>query len=313
MGRDMRVFCGTAHPKLGAEIAQYLGIELGKMKVSRFACGEIFINIEESIRGKNVFLIQTVGPNVNNDLMELFIMCDAFSRASAASIQVVMPHYGYARQDKKSGPREAISAKLIANLLVASGTTRLITLDLHSDQIQGYFDIPVDHMFALPLFVRYFQNKKLNNLVVVAPDTGRAKTCKRLADQLGAELAILHKSRPEHNVAEIMNVVGEVKDKTILIFDDMIDTAGSVTRGLDALREHGCRDEIYLAATHPVFSHPATERLIAAKFKEVVVINTIPVPADKRFPELKVLSPAPIIAEAIRRNHDNLSISEMFE
>ena len=312
-GVEMRVFSGTAHPKLAQDIAQYLGIELGKMRVSKFACGEIFVNIEESVRGKNVFIIQTAGPDVNNNLMEMFIMMDAFKRASAASIQLVIPHYGYARQDKKAGPREPISARLTADLMEKIGCNRVITMDLHSDQIQGYFSIPVDHLFALPLFVRYFENKKIKDLVVVAPDTGRAKTCKRLADSLGADLAIVHKSRPKHNVAEVMHLVGDVNNKTVLLFDDMVDTAGSIVSGLEVLKQHGCNDEIYLAATHPVFSNPATERLTKAGFKEVVVMDTIPVPAEKRFPGLKVLSPAPLFGEAIQRAHQNRSVSEIFE
>ncbi len=312
-GTDLRILVGSSHPKLGDEIAQYLGTALGDIKFSRFSCGEIFTAINESIRGMNVFIIQTAGPNINEDLMELFITLDAVKRASPKSISVVIPHYGYARQDKKAGPREPISAKLMANLLTVAGATRIITMDLHADQIQGYFDIPVDHLTAQPLFVRYFQNKNLKDLVVVAPDTGRAKNCKKLADNIGAELAILHKTRPEHNKAEIMHVVGDVKDKTVILFDDMVDTAGSVTQGLAALRKHGCNEEMYLAATHAVFSGPAIERLKVAKFKEVVVTNTIPLPKEKKFDGLKILSTAPLFAEAISRNHNNLSISEIFK
>ncbi|OGI10690.1 MAG: ribose-phosphate pyrophosphokinase [Candidatus Margulisbacteria bacterium GWF2_35_9] len=312
-GLMMKLFCGSSHPKLGSEIAQYLGIELGKMKFSRFSCGEIFTSIEESIRGMNAFLIQTAGNNVNEDLMELFIAIDSLKRASARTISVVIPHFGYARQDKKAGPREPISAKLMANLITTAGATRVITMDLHADQIQGYFDIPVDHMTSLPLFVRYFENKKLTNMVVVAPDTGRAKTAKKFADRIGAELAILHKTRPAHNKAEIMHVVGDVKDKTVLLFDDMVDTGGSVTQGIEMLKKHGCNPEMYLAATHAVFSGPAIERLSSAGFKEVVVTNTIPLPKEKRFKGLKILSTAPLFAEAIARNHNNLSISEIFE
>lgn len=312
-GRVMKVFVGSSHGKLGDEISQYLGISLGKITFSRFSCGEIFAQINESIRGTNVFIVQTAGVNVNEDLMEMFITIDAARRASARTITVVIPHFGYSRQDKKANPREPISAKLMANLITTSGATRVVTMDLHADQIQGYFDIPVDHLTALPLFVRYFENLQLKDLIVVAPDTGRAKTAKKLADRLGAELAILHKTRPEHNKAAIMHVVGDVKDKTVLLFDDMVDTAGSVTQGLKALRNHGCRDEMYLAATHAVFSGPAVERLKEANFKEVVVTNTIAIPTEKRFPGLKILSTAPLFAEAISRNHNNVSISEIFE
>jgi ribose-phosphate pyrophosphokinase len=314
-GIRMKVFCGSSHPKLGEEISRYLGIELGNMQISKFSCGELFTQIKETIRGRNVFLIQTCGENVNEDLMELFITIDSCKRASARSISVILPHFGYARQDKKSAPREPISAKLIANLITTAGANRLITMDLHADQIQGYFDIPVDHLQALPLFVKYFSNKQdiEGKMVVVAPDTGRAKSAKKFADKIGAELAIIHKTRPEHNKAEIVNVVGNVKKKTVLLYDDMVDTAGSVTQGIKALKAHGCNDEMYLLATHAVFSGPAIERLKESNFKEVVVTNTIPLSQEKQFPGLKILSTAPFFAEAIQRNHHNNSISEIFD
>ncbi|MDD4526568.1 MAG: ribose-phosphate pyrophosphokinase [Candidatus Margulisbacteria bacterium] len=312
---NMKVFCGTSHPKLGEEISRYLGMDLSSIKVSKFSCGEIFTTINETIRGRNVFLIQTCGINVNEDLMELFITIDSCKRASARKINVVLPHFGYARQDKKSGPREPISAKLMANLITEAGADRVITMDLHADQIQGYFDIPVDHLQALPLFVKYFGNKKkidYDGMVVVAPDTGRAKAAKKFADKIGAQLAILHKTRPAHNKAEIVNVVGNVENKTVLLYDDMVDTAGSVTQGIAVLRKLGCNKDMYLVATHAVFSGPAIERLKEANFKEVVVTNTIPLPPEKHFPGLVVLSTAPLFAEAIQRNHTNTSISEIF-
>ncbi len=314
-GVSMKIFCGTSHPKLGEEISRYLGMDLCSLKVSKFSCGEIFTTINETIRGRNVFLIQTCGTHVNEDLMELFITIDACKRASARKINVILPHFGYARQDKKSGPREPISAKLVANLITTAGADRVITMDLHADQIQGYFDIPVDHLQALPLFVKYFSHKKNleRDMVVVAPDTGRAKAAKKFADKIGAELAILHKTRPEHNKAEIVNVVGNVENKTVLIYDDMVDTAGSVTQGIAVLRNHGCNKDMYLVATHAVFSGPAIDRLIEANFKEVVVTNTIPLPEGKKFPGLVVLSTAPLFAEAIQRNHNNASISEIFD
>jgi ribose-phosphate pyrophosphokinase len=314
LGVKLKLLSGTSHPKLGDEISIYLGEELGRLNVSKFSCGEIFTTVKETIRGRNVFIIQTCGLNVNEDLMELFIAIDSCKRASARMINVVMPHFGYARQDKKSAPREPISAKLIANLLTTAGANRLITMDLHADQIQGYFDIPVDHLQALPLFVKYFGNKKnmADNMVVVAPDTGRAKAAKKFADKIGAELAILHKTRPEHNKAEIVNVVGNVEGKTVLLYDDMVDTAGSVTQGIETLKKHGCNKEMYLVATHAVFSGPAIERLSSAGFKEVVVTNTIPLAKEKYFPGLTVLSTAPLFAEAIQRNHQDVSISEIF-
>lgn len=314
-GIRMKILCGTSHPKLGEEISQYLGMDLGCLQVSKFSCGEIFTTVKETIRGRNVYIIQTCGINVNEDLMELFITIDSCKRASARMINVVIPHFGYARQDKKSAPREPISAKLMANLITTAGADRVITMDLHADQIQGYFDIPVDHLQALPLFVKYFTNKRnlANDMVVVAPDTGRAKAAKKFADKIGAELAILHKTRPEHNKAEIVNVVGNVEKKTVLLYDDMVDTAGSVTQGIKALRKNGCKEDMYLVATHPVFSGPAIERLKEANFKEVVVTNTIPLPPEKQFPGLTVLSTAPLFAEAIQRNHHNTSISEIFD
>lgn len=310
--KEMRLFSGSSHPVLAKEIADYLGIKLGKITLSTFSCGELFARIDESIRGIEVFILQTTGPNVNNDLMELFIMIDAAKRASASRINVIMPHYPYSRQDKKGGPREPISAKLVANLLTTAGIDRIITMDLHADQVQGFFDVLVDHLTALPLFSDYFNKKKLTDAVVVAPDTGRAKEAKELSDRIHAELAILHKTRPNHNQAEIINVVGEVENKTVIIYDDIVDTAGSVTQGLKTLKKHGANKDIYLAATHPVFSGMAVEKLKEADFKEVVVTNSIPIPKEKEFSGLKVLSTAPLLAETIKRNFENKSVSELF-
>jgi ribose-phosphate pyrophosphokinase len=310
---NMRIFCGSAHPELGQEIASYLGIELGHMTVKKFSCGETYVRIEESIRGEEIYVVQSISGNANDDYMELFIIMDALKRASASAIHVVIPHFGYARQDKKSAPREPITSRLMSDLLSAVGFDRLITMDLHADQIQGFFNQPVDHLTALPLFADYFKRKKLKDLVVVSPDTGSAKFAKRLADRLeGAELAIMHKSRPKHNVAEITNVVGNVKGKTVLIIDDMVDTAGSVCSGIEALKAHGCKDEIYLGATHGVFSGPAIERLSKAGFKEVVVTNTIPIPKSKQFEGLTILSTAAMLGEAIKRNYQKESISSLF-
>ena len=274
---------------------------------------EYYARIEESIRGCEVYVLQTCTGNVNNDLMELFIMMDAFKRASAAKVHIIMPFFGYSRQDKKSAPREPISSKLIADLLHTVGLDRLVTFDLHAGQIQGFFEEPVDHLTALPLFVDYFSKKNLSDLVVVAPDAGRAKFAKKLSDCLGGELAFMHKTRPEHNVAEITNIVGIVKNKTVLLIDDMVDTGGSVTTGLQTLRNCGCKEDIYLATTHPVFSGPAIERLKAANFKEVVVTNTIPLSADQQFDGLTTLSVAPMLAEAIKRNYQKESISCLFD
>ena len=310
---NIQIVSGSAHPGLAADIASQLGVKLGRVTLSQFSCGERYARVDESIRGEEIYVMQTIGSTPNDDYMELFLMMDALKRASAAKIHVVIPHFGYARQDKKSAPREPISARLMADLMSAVGFDRLITVDLHADQIQGFFNQPVDHLTALPLFVDYFSKKELKDLVVVAPDAGRAKFAKKLGDRLGAQLAIMHKTRPQHNVAEIMNIVGDVKGKTLLLVDDMVDTGGSVTSGIDALRKHGCNDEIYLATTHAVFSGPAVDRLSKASFKEVVATDTIPIPESKRFPNLIILPIAPLLAQAIQRNHEHKSISSLYE
>jgi len=310
----LKFFSGTSHPQLAERIRKYLSLgKSNKIDISRFSCGEIYARINENVRGTDMFLLQTSTHNVNDDLMELLIMVDAAKRASARSVAVVIPHYPYSRQDKKSASREPISARLIADLIVKAGATRVITMDLHADQIQGYFNIPLDHLTAMPLFTEYFKNKKLKDLVVVAPDTGRAKTSKKLADRIGAEIAILHKSRPNHNVSEVINVVGNVKDKTLIIFDDIVDTAGSVTQGLKVLKDLGCRDEIYLATTHAVFSGPSVDRLKKAGFKEIVVTDTIPIPRAGELKNLVILSTDALFGEAIKRNHENASISVLFD
>ena len=305
----MRFFCGSAHLELGEKIASELGIELGRMHLSKFSCGENYARIEESIRGIEAYVLQSITGSPNDDYMELFLIMDALKRSSASKIHVIIPHFGYARQDKKSAPREPISSRLMADLLSAVGFDRLMTMDLHSDQIQGFFSQPVDHLTAMPLFIDYIKKKKLSDLVVVAPDTGRAKFSKKLSDRVGAELAIMHKTRPDHNVAEITNVVGNVNGKNILIVDDMVDTAGSVTSGLAALKDLGCKD-IYLATTHAVFSGPAYERLEKSCLKEIIVTDSLPL--KRQLPNLKVLSIAPMLAEAITRNYENRSISSLF-
>ena len=306
----MRIFYGSSHQKLGYAIANYLEAEPGEMQVSKFSCGETYARVKETIRGHDCYIIQTIGSQPNDDYMELFLMMDALKRSSARSINVVMPYFGYSRQDKKSAPREPISARLVADLLQAVRLDRLITMDLHSDQIQGFFNVPVDHLTALPLFYEYFKNKDLENLAVVAPDTGRAKFAKKLSDKLNGDLVIMHKTRPQHNVAEIVNIVGEVKDKTILLVDDMIDTAGSVTSGLQTLRKMGCNKDIYLAATHAIFSGQAKSRLMEFGFKEIVVTDSIP---QENFEGLTVLTTAKLLGEAIKRNYECKSISSLLD
>ena len=310
---NLIVFYGSSHPELGERIVKNLGLTAGKMKLDRFACGEIYSRLLENIRGHNCVIIQTCSDKVNEDLMELFIIIDTMKRASAKTITAVIPHFGYARQDRKAASREPISARLVANLIETAGADRVVTMDLHSDQIQGFFNIPVDTLTALPLFSNYLKKKGLTNVVVVAPDTGRAKVAKKLADRIGADLAILHKVRAEHHQTEVTHVVGEVKGKTVIITDDMIDTAGTMTSGQEALRKAGCNQDIYVVATHALFSGPAIERMKKAAFKEVVVTDSFPIPPEKQFKGLTVLSSAEMLGEAIRRNYENQSISSLFD
>ena len=311
---SFKFFAGSSHPQLAKDVADNLGVDLGKMHTDTFSSGELYVKVEETIRGQDVYVLQTAADGeVNNNYMELFLMLDTFKRASAASVNVIMPHFGYARQDKKSEPREPISARLMADLLQVVGFDRIITVDLHADQIQGFFGKPVDHLTAMPLFVDYFSKKNLQNAVVVAPDTGRAKFAKKMSDKIGADLAIMHKTRPDHNVAEVVNIVGDVKNKTVILVDDMVDTGGSITSGLDTLRLFDCKEDIYLACTHPIFSGPCVERLKKAGLKEVVVTDTVPIPSFKRFEGLQVLSAAPLIGEVIKRNVEHRSISSLFD
>jgi ribose-phosphate pyrophosphokinase len=310
---ELRVFYGTSHPELGEKITRILGIKAGDIKVSRFASGEIYARINENIRGSSCVIIQTCTENVNSDLIELFIIIDAMKRASAKSISVVIPLFGYARQDRKAASREPISARLVANLLETAGADRIVTMDLHSDQIQGFFNIPVDTLTSLPILSNYIKEKNLKDIVVVAPDTGRAKVAKKLADRVGAQLAILHKVRGAHHQSEVTHVVGDVKGKTVIITDDMIDTAGTITNGVGALRAEGCNKDVYVVATHGIFSGPAVERMEKAGFAEVVVTDTVPIPKEKQFKGLKILSSAELLGEAIRRNYDNKSITSLFD
>ena len=310
---ELRVFYGNSHPELGERIVKFLGIKAGDIKVSRFASGEIYARINENIRGSSCVIIQTCTHEVNSDLIELFIIIDAMKRASAKSISVVIPLFGYARQDRKAASREPISARLMANLLETAGADRIVTMDLHSDQIQGFFNIPVDTLTSLPILSNYIKEKNLKDIVVVAPDTGRAKVAKKLADRVGAQLAILHKVRSAHHQSEVTHVVGDVKGKTVIITDDMIDTAGTITNGVSALRAEGCNKDVYVVATHGIFSGPAVERMEKAGFAEVVVTDTVPITKEKMFKGLKVLSSAELLGEAIRRNYDNQSITSLFD
>ncbi|MDO4501784.1 MAG: ribose-phosphate pyrophosphokinase [Coriobacteriia bacterium] len=318
--RRMAVFSGSVNPSLAQKISKELGIELGNVRLEKFSNGEIYARYLESIRGADVFLIQSVCDSashdfdVNDALMELLIMVDAAKRASARSITAVVAHYGYARQDRKAASREPITAKLVADLLQVAGVTRVMSIDLHVGQIQGYFDIPVDHLTALPILVDYFKSKNLpsDKLCIVSPDVGRAKAAKKFSDMMEADLAIMHKGRPGHNKAEITALIGDVAGKICILNDDMIDTAGSVVAAVNTLKNKGAED-VYVCATHPVFSGPAYERLENADIKEVVVCDTIPVPEDRQTGKIKVVSVAPLIAKGIRRTYDGKSISSLFE
>jgi ribose-phosphate pyrophosphokinase len=287
-------------------------MDLGPMVRKQFADGELYVQIQESIRGCDVYLIQPTCHPVNDHLMELLIMIDACRRASARQITAVVPYYGYARADRKTAGRESITAKLVANLMTQAGASRVLAMDLHSSQIQGYFDIPCDHVYSMPALIQYLESKKLDDIVVVSPDVGGVARARALAKKLNdAPLAIIDKRRQAHNVAEVMNVIGDVKDKTAIVVDDMIDTAGTICAGAKLLREEGAR-EVYACATHPVFSPPAIERLSQGMFEEVIVTNTIPIPEERRFPQLTVLSVANIVGETIWRIHEDSSVSSMF-
>ncbi len=285
---------------------------MGPMVRKRFADGELYVQIQESIRGCDVYLIQPTCHPVNDNLMELLIMIDACRRASARQITAVVPYYGYARADRKTAGRESITAKLVANLITQSGADRVLALDLHSAQIQGYFDIPCDHVYGSPVLVEYLANKKIEDLVVVSPDVGGVARARAFAKMLGdAPLAIIDKRRQAHNVAEVMNLIGDVDGRTAVLVDDMIDTAGTISEGARVLRENGAR-RVYACATHAVFSPPAIERLSSGLLEEVIVTNTIPVEPDRQFEQLTVLSVANMVGEAIWRIHEETSVSSMF-
>ncbi len=308
----LSLFCGSSNLPLAQEVARYLGMDIGPMIRKRFADGELYIQIQESIRGCDVYLIQPCCNPVNDHFMELLIMVDACRRASARQITAVIPYYGYARADRKTAGRESITAKLVANLIVEAGAHRVLAMDLHSAQIQGYFDIPFDHIYSTPVLLDYFATKDLSDIVIVSPDVGGVARARAFAKKLDdAPLAIIDKRRQSHNVAEVMNVIGDVKGKTAVLVDDMIDTAGTITEGAKLLREEGAR-QVYACATHAVFSGPAVERLSSGVLEEVIVTNTIPIPKEHRFEQLTILSVANLLGEAIWRIHEDTSVSSMF-
>lgn len=313
MVADMiKIFAGSSHPKLAEAIAKGLDSDLGEVELKRFSGGERYVRFMESVRGKEVFLVQTATENTNEDLIELFLMCQAAQLSFAKSVHVVIPFFPYARQDRVAEYREPISAKLMAHLLEESGADHIMTFDMHSDQIQGFFSVPVDSLRAVELFASYIESKNIKDLVVVSPDVGGAKRAKKLSDLLGAELAIMHKTRPEHHETEIVDVVGDIEGKTCILYDDMIDTAGSLVSAKKALTERGANEDVYAAATHGIFSGKAIQRLTDAKFKEVIVTDTVPNAPDA-FPGLHIISIAPMLTNVIRNVVEGISVTNIYK
>ncbi len=311
---NVKIFCGTSNVELAEKIAKNYGVKLGESTIVRFEDGEVYVKIDETVRGRDIFLIQSTSNPVNENLMELLIFVDALKRASARSISVVMPYYGYARQDRKASPREPITAKLVANLLTKAGVTRVVTMDLHADQLQGFFDIPVDHMQALPLLAKYFINKGLRgeDIVVVSPDIGGVKRARKLAEWLDCKIAIIDKRRPKPNMSEVMNLIGDVDGKIAIFIDDMIDTAGTITGGADAIIAAGAK-EAYACCSHGIFSGPAIERIKNSSLKEVVITDSIKQTKNKTLDKIVVLTSAGIFAEAMTRIINNEAVSDLFE
>ncbi len=309
---DFKIFTGNSHPELAEEIARIMGKPLGKATVSTFSDGEISANLWETVRGVDVFIVQPTCSPVNNNLMELLIMIDSVKRASAGRINAVIPYYGYARQDRKAKARDPITAKLVADLIMAAGADRVVTMDLHAAQIQGYFNIPVDHLVGMPILVKYFKEKNLEDLVIVSPDHGSVTRARNMAQPLNAPIAIVDKRRPEPNKSEIMNIIGDIEGKNAILVDDMIDTAGTITNAANAIKKMGAK-KVYACATHPILSGPAIERIQDSAIEELILLNTTPIPEEKKIDKIKVLSVAPLFAEAMMRIHTNDSISKLFD
>ncbi|SDC55591.1 ribose-phosphate pyrophosphokinase [Pelagirhabdus alkalitolerans] len=310
--RKLKVFTLNSNPDLANEIAEQIGVPMGECSVTSFSDGEIQINIEESVRGCDVYVVQSTSAPVNKHIMELLIMIDALKRASAQTINVVIPYYGYARQDRKARAREPITAKLVADILQVAGASRVITLDLHAPQIQGFFNIPVDQLVGVPILGDYWNEKGLDDVVIVSPDHGGVSRARQLAERLKAPIAIIDKRRPKPNVAEVMNIVGDVEGRTAILIDDMIDTAGTISLAANALIKSGATD-VYACCTHPVLSGPALDRIGDSPIKELVVTNSIPLPEEKQTEKVRILSVAPLISEAIIRVHEELSVSVLFD
>ncbi|MGD9580264.1 MAG: ribose-phosphate diphosphokinase [Vampirovibrionia bacterium] len=309
---EIKIFTGRSNPQLAYEIADYLGTTVGPMIVKNFSDGEIYVQIKESIRGDDVFIVQPTCNPVNKNLMELLIMIDAFKRASARNITAVIPYYGYARQDRKTAGREAITAKLVADLLTTAGPDRILAMDLHTGQIQGFFNILVDHIYSTPILAKYIKEKNLSDIVMVSPDAGGVERTRVFAKKLNAPIAIIDKRRSAHNVAEVSNVIGDVAGRTAILIDDMIDTAGTICEAAKLLKKTGAK-EVYVCACHPVFSGPALQRLEEAPISEVIVTNTIPLKPDNMIGKVTQLSIAGLLGEAIARIHDESSVSQLFD
>lgn len=312
MNKTAAIFTGNSNPELAKEIIKYLKMPLGKATVGTFSEGEISVKIQENVRGKDVFVVQSTSPPPNKNMMELLILIDALRRASAKRITAVLPYFGYARQDRKDQPRVPITAKLVANLLTTAGADRILTVDLHAGQIQGFFDIPLDHLFAVTTFVDYFKTLKVKNIVVVSPDVGGIKMARAYAKRLEAPLAIVDKRRISTEAIEVMNILGEVKGKNVVIVDDLVATAGSLVEAASVLKKAGAKD-IYATVTHPVLSGPAIKRIDNSAIKKLFITDTIPVDDGKKNKKIKILSIAPLLGEAIKRIHNEESVSSLFD
>ncbi len=314
-GKNIKIFSANSNLELAKEITKYVGVPMGNAKVSKFSDGEISVNISETVRGSDVFIIQSTCSPVNTHLMELLIMIDAFRRASATQITAVMPYYGYARQDRKVKARDPITAKLVADILTTAGADRVLTMDLHAGQIQGFFNIPVDNLFSMPLLAKDYIERGFGgeDTVVVSPDLGSVTRARNFANKLNASLAIIDKRRPRPNVAEVMNIIGDVKGKRAILIDDMIDTAGTIQLGAKALVERGGASEVYACAAHGVLSGPAIERIKDSPIKEMLLTNSIPLPPEKQIDKIRVISVAPLFAEAIERIYEGLPVSTLFD
>ncbi len=313
-GKDIKIFSGNSNPQLAKAMAECLGVVMGKAEVGLFSDGEISVNIQESVRGSDVFVVQSTSEPVNRNLMELLIMMDAFRRASAGRITAVIPYFGYARQDRKSKARDPITAKLVADLIVTAGADRVLTMDLHASQIQGFFDVPVDHMYGAPILLPYFEKRIAayrENVVVMSPDLGSVSRARTFAERLDVPLAIVDKRRPKANVSEIMNIIGDVQGRNVLIVDDMIDTAGTLCNAAAAVKERGAKS-VVACATHAVLSGPAIARIENSVLDEVIVLDTICLPREKQIARIKTLTVAPVLAEAIARIYSDKPVSSLF-